>query len=48
VVDFVADLKAHGGDPAQIEHVCQDMSAAYAKGVGLALPRRRSATTASM
>ena len=39
VVDFAADLKAHGGDPAQIEHVCQDMSAAYAKGVGLALPQ---------
>jgi len=39
VVDFACDLKAHGGDPAQIEHVCQDMSAAYAKGVGLALPQ---------
>lgn len=38
VVDFAADLEAHGGDPAQIEHVCQDMSAAYAKGVALALP----------
>lgn len=38
VVDFAADLKAHGGDPAQIKHVCQDMSAAYAKGVGMALP----------
>ena len=38
VVDFAADLKAHAGDPAQIEHVCQDMSAAYAKGVALALP----------
>ena len=38
VVDFSADLKAHGGDPKQIEHVCQDMSAAYAKGVGMALP----------
>jgi transposase len=38
VVDFAADLLAHGGDPAQVEHVCQDMSAAYAKGVGLALP----------
>jgi len=38
VVDFAADLKAHNGDPAQIEHVCQDMSAAYAKGVALALP----------
>ena len=38
VMDFAADLKAHAGDPAQIEHVCQDMSAAYAKGVALALP----------
>ena len=38
VVDFAADLKAHGGDPEQIKHVCQDMSAAYAKGVALALP----------
>jgi len=38
VVDFAADLKAHGGKPEQIKHVCQDMSAAYAKGVSLALP----------
>ena len=38
VVDFAADLLAHGGDPEQVRHVCQDMSAAYAKGVGLALP----------
>lgn len=38
VVDFAADFQAHGGAPAQIKHVCQDMSAAYAKGVGLALP----------
>ena len=38
VVDFAADLQAHGGEPKQIEHVCQDMSAAYAKGVGMALP----------
>ena len=38
VLDFVADLKAHGGDPQQVRHVCMDMSAAYAKGVGLALP----------
>lgn len=38
VVDFAADLKAHGGDPAEVRHVCMDMSAAYAKGVGLALP----------
>jgi len=39
VVDFAADLKAHGGEPEQIKHVCQDMSAAYAKGVGMALPQ---------
>ena len=38
VVDFAEDLKAHGGDPAAVRHVCQDMSAAYTKGVGLALP----------
>lgn len=39
VVDFAADLKAHGGEPEQIKHVCQDMSAAYAKGVAQALPQ---------
>ena len=38
VVNFAADLKAHGGDPDRIEHVCQDMSAAFAKGVAEALP----------
>jgi transposase len=38
VLDFAQDLKAHGGDPAVVHHVCQDMSAAYTKGVGLALP----------
>lgn len=38
VLDFAADLRAHGGDPEQIVHVCQDMSTAYAKGVGMALP----------
>ena len=38
VVDFAADLKAHGGVPEQVRHACMDMSAAYAKGVGLALP----------
>lgn len=38
VIDFAADLKAHGGDPAEVRHACMDMSAAYAKGVGLALP----------
>ena len=39
VLDFAADLQAHGGDPADVRHVCIDMSAAYAKGVGLALPQ---------
>jgi transposase len=38
VVDFAADLAAHGGDPSAVSHVCMDMSAAYAKGVALALP----------
>lgn len=38
VVDFAADLKAHGGDPAEVRHVCMDMSAAYAKGAAVALP----------
>lgn len=37
VVDFAADLKAHGGDPAEVRHVCMDMSAAYAKGAAMAL-----------
>jgi transposase len=37
VIDFAADLQAHGGSPEAVQHVCQDMSAAYAKGVGLAL-----------
>ena len=31
------DLKARGGEPAELRHVCMDMSAAYAKGVALAL-----------
>ena len=39
VLDFAADLKAHGGDPAEVRHVCMDMSAAYAKGAALALPQ---------
>lgn len=37
VIDFAADLKLHGGSPEAVQHVCQDMSAAYAKGVGLGL-----------
>lgn len=39
VVDFAAELKAHGGDPAEVRHACMDMSAAYAKGATLALPQ---------
>ena len=35
---FSDDLRAHGGDPARIEHACIDMSAAYAKGIGQSLP----------
>ena len=38
VIAFAADLKAHGGDPDAVEHVCMDMSAAYRKGVGEGLP----------
>jgi transposase len=38
VLDFAADLRAHGGDPAEVRHVCMDMSAAYAKGATQALP----------
>jgi transposase len=38
VVDFAVDLKAHGGAPEHVRHVCQDMSPAFAKGVGMALP----------
>jgi transposase len=37
VVAFARDLKAHGGDPAEVRHVSMDMSAAYAKGVAMAL-----------
>lgn len=33
VIDFPSDLVTQGGDPAKIDHVCQDMSAASAKGV---------------
>jgi transposase len=39
VVEFAADLKAHGGDPADVRHGCMDMSAAYTKGAALALPQ---------
>jgi transposase len=39
VETFASDLKAHGGDPNAVEHVCMDMSAAYTKGVGKSLPQ---------
>ncbi|MFP5486637.1 MAG: transposase, partial [Gammaproteobacteria bacterium] len=35
---FAGDLRAHGGDPGNIEHACIDMSAAYTKGIAQALP----------
>jgi len=38
LLDFAADLKAHGGDQAGVRHVCMDMSTAYAKGAAVALP----------
>ena len=39
VIDFKADLIAHGGDPDDIKHVCMDMSAVYTKGVTEMLPQ---------
>ena len=38
VLEFAADLQAHGGDPSEVRHVCMDMSAAYALGAAKALP----------
>lgn len=38
VKDFVADLKAHGGDPEQITDAAIDMSKAFIKGVKEQLP----------
>lgn len=40
VLESAADLKASGGDPEEVRHVCMDMRAAYAKGTALALPAR--------
>lgn len=39
VAAFAQDLRAHGGAPEQVEHVCMDMSAAFAKGVSANLPQ---------
>ena len=39
VLDFAAELEAHGRDPAEVRHVCMDMSAACVKGAALALPQ---------
>ena len=38
VARFAADLAAHGGDPAQIERACCDMSIAFITGIGEHLP----------
>ncbi len=38
LVEFKADLLAHGGNPKEIKHVCMDMSPAYIKGVTEQLP----------
>jgi transposase len=35
---FATDLAAHGGDPEAVTEVCIDMSPAFIKGVGEALP----------
>lgn len=36
---FKEDLKAHGGSPGQIQEVCLDMSAAFAKGLKESFPQ---------
>lgn len=36
---FAADLKAHGGDPEAVAHVCIDMSKAYMAGTATYLPK---------
>jgi transposase len=41
VLDFAADLEAHGGKRTAIAHACIDMSAAYAKGINEALPEAK-------
>lgn len=41
VAAFVAELRAHGGRPEQIELVSMDMSPAYRKGVAKYLPQAR-------
>ena len=39
VAAFAEDLRAHGGDPAQVEEVCIDMSPAFIKGSADHLPQ---------
>ena len=41
IAAFVAELRAPGGESAQIELVCIDLSAAYREGVRLNLPGAR-------
>ncbi|MDQ3990633.1 MAG: ISL3 family transposase, partial [Actinomycetota bacterium] len=38
VSEFAADLAAHGGDPKQVHTTSSDMSAAFIRGIGDALP----------
>jgi len=38
VARFAEDLRAHGGEPEQVDAVCMDMSKAYIAGVGKHLP----------
>lgn len=38
VEEFAQDLQAHGGERTDIAHACADLSAAYTKGLQLALP----------
>jgi len=39
VLDFAAELRAHGSDAVEVRHVCMDRSAAYVDGAGMALPQ---------
>ncbi len=38
VSEFAADLAAHGGDPKRVHTTSSDMSAAFIRGIGDALP----------
>ena len=42
---FSCFLEMHGGDPEQVQEVCQDMSEPFLKGTLTHLPKRRSPST---